>query len=75
MKTGKSKVSFIFQFASVEVIITTIQDHFSFQVKKYLKRKEILVLVVCLVSYVCGLPNVTQVLASSFIYSTNIIYM
>lgn len=48
------------QFASVEVIVTTIQDHFSVQVKKYLKRKEILVLVVCIISYLCGLPNVTQ---------------
>ncbi|WAR02647.1 INE-like protein, partial [Mya arenaria] len=48
------------QFASVEVIVTTIQDHFGLQVKKYLRRKEILVLVVCIVSYLCGLPNVTQ---------------
>ncbi|KAK3595742.1 hypothetical protein CHS0354_025370 [Potamilus streckersoni] len=48
------------EFASVEVIVTTIQDHFHMQVKKYLKRKEVLVIVVCLVSYLCGLPNVTQ---------------
>ncbi|XP_052284256.1 sodium- and chloride-dependent GABA transporter ine-like [Dreissena polymorpha] len=48
------------QFASVEVIVTTIQDHFSLQVKKYLKRKEFLVLLVCLISFLCGLPNVTQ---------------
>ena len=54
-------VCVVFQFASVEVIVTTIQDHFSPQVKKYLKRKEILVVIVCLVSFLCGLPNMTQV--------------
>ncbi|XP_041348623.1 sodium- and chloride-dependent GABA transporter ine-like isoform X2 [Gigantopelta aegis] len=48
------------QFASVEVIVTTISDHFGPQVKKYLKRKEFLVLVVCVVSFLCGLPNITQ---------------
>ncbi|KAI8782629.1 sodium- and chloride-dependent GABA transporter ine [Biomphalaria glabrata] len=48
------------QFASVEVIVTTIQDHFSAQVEKYLKKKEILVAVVCFVSFLFGLPNVTQ---------------
>ncbi|KAL3857832.1 hypothetical protein ACJMK2_012463 [Sinanodonta woodiana] len=48
------------EFASVEVIVTTIQDHFHVQVKKYLKKKEFLVVLVCLVSYLCGLPNVTQ---------------
>ena len=41
--------------------MTTIQDHFSPQVKKYLKRKEILVVIVCLISFLCGLPNMTQV--------------
>ncbi|KAL4223921.1 hypothetical protein ACF0H5_017383 [Mactra antiquata] len=48
------------QFASTEVIVTTIQDHFGSQVKKYLYRKEILVLVICIISFLCGLPNVTQ---------------
>ncbi|ESO97261.1 hypothetical protein LOTGIDRAFT_115105 [Lottia gigantea] len=48
------------QFASVEVIVTTIQDHFSPQVRKYLKRKEVLVLIVCFVSFLFGLPNVSQ---------------
>ena len=49
------------QFASVEVIVTMIQDHFGDAVKKYLRRKEVLVLVVCIVSFLCGLPNITQV--------------
>ncbi|CAG5123513.1 unnamed protein product, partial [Candidula unifasciata] len=48
------------QFASVEVIVTTIQDHFYGQVKRYLKRKEVLVGLVCFVSFLCGLPNITQ---------------
>lgn len=48
------------QFASVEVIVTTLNDHFAPQVKKYLKRKEVLVFLVCAFSYLCGLPNVTQ---------------
>lgn len=48
------------QFASTEVIVTTINDHFHPQVKKYLKRKEVLVAIVCALSFLCGLPNVTQ---------------
>ncbi|KAK7483431.1 hypothetical protein BaRGS_00025371 [Batillaria attramentaria] len=47
-------------FASVEVIVTTIQDHFGDLVKRYLRRKEVLVAVVCFVSFLCGLPNITQ---------------
>ncbi|XP_048764055.1 sodium- and chloride-dependent GABA transporter ine-like [Ostrea edulis] len=48
------------QFASTEVIVTTINDHFHSQVKKYLRRKEVLVALVCFCSFICGLPNVTQ---------------
>ncbi|KAL8571525.1 hypothetical protein ACOMHN_056820 [Nucella lapillus] len=48
------------QFASVEVIVTTIQDHFSSAVRRYLRRKEALVGVVCFISFLCGLPNITQ---------------
>ncbi|XP_025089394.1 sodium- and chloride-dependent GABA transporter ine-like [Pomacea canaliculata] len=48
------------QFASVEVIVTTIQDHFGDIVKKYLKHKEVLVLLVCIVTFLFGLPNITQ---------------
>ncbi|XP_060075999.1 sodium- and chloride-dependent GABA transporter ine-like [Ylistrum balloti] len=48
------------QFASVEVIVTTLNDHFGKQVKKYLKRKEVLVFIVCAFSFLCGLPNVAQ---------------
>ncbi|GAB1602619.1 sodiumchlorideine-likedependent and chloride-dependent GABA transporter ine-like [Argonauta hians] len=48
------------QFAGVEVVVTALQDHFAPQIKKYLRKKELLVLLVCLVSFVGGLPNVTQ---------------
>ncbi|GFO08625.1 sodium- and chloride-dependent gaba transporter ine-like [Plakobranchus ocellatus] len=48
------------QFASVEVIVTTIQDHYGHHVRHYLRRKEVLVFVVCLVSFLAGLPNITQ---------------
>ena len=58
--------SSLFQFASVEVIVTTIQDHFEHHVRKYFKRKEILVAVVCAISFLFGLPNITQVLQELF---------
>ncbi|CAL1533761.1 unnamed protein product [Lymnaea stagnalis] len=48
------------QFASVEVIVTTIQDHFDPAIRRYLKRKEVLVAVVCFFSFLFGLPNITQ---------------
>lgn len=48
------------EFCSTEVIVTTINDHFGYYVKKYLKRKEVLVMIVCFVSFLCGLPCVTQ---------------
>jgi len=45
------------QFASVEVVLTTLQDQFG---KTLLKscRREVIVLVVCLVAFVLGLPNI-----------------
>lgn len=48
------------QFANVEVIITSLQDGFPTWIKKNLKHHEILVLIVCLISFLCGLPNVMQ---------------
>lgn len=50
-----------FQFAIVEVIVTSIQDGFPRAVKKYLICHELLVLVVCFASFLLGLPLVTQV--------------
>ncbi|RZC34697.1 SNF domain containing protein [Asbolus verrucosus] len=48
------------QFAIVEVVVTSIQDGFPTWIKKNLMCHEILVLIICVVSLICGLPNVTQ---------------
>ncbi|XP_037093533.1 sodium- and chloride-dependent GABA transporter ine-like isoform X2 [Pollicipes pollicipes] len=48
------------QFATLEVVITTLQDAYGKWIKEYLKRHEVLVLMICLVSCVLGLPHVTQ---------------
>ncbi|KAF5276540.1 hypothetical protein FQR65_LT03970 [Abscondita terminalis] len=48
------------QFAIVEVVVTSIQDGFPTMIKKRLLCHEMLVLVVCVVSFLCGLPNVTN---------------
>ncbi|KAL7307180.1 hypothetical protein TKK_0000904 [Trichogramma kaykai] len=48
------------QFAIVEVVVTSIQDGFPKWVKKNLMCHEMLVLLVCIVSFLFGLPNVTQ---------------
>lgn len=53
------------QFASVEVVVTTIHDHFGAQMKKYFQRKEFSIAIICLVSFICGLPCVFQVLTTS----------
>lgn len=51
----------LLQFASVEVVITTLEDQFGLTVHRYLKRKEVTVLAVCSVAYMLGLPNITNV--------------
>ena len=48
------------QFATVEVVITTIKDAYGSWIRRYFKRHEVLVLVVCLISFLFGLPNVMQ---------------
>lgn len=48
------------QFAIVEVVVTSIQDGFPNYVKRHLLSHEMLVLLVCVVSFLLGLPNVTQ---------------
>ncbi|XP_044271183.1 sodium- and chloride-dependent GABA transporter ine-like isoform X2 [Tribolium madens] len=48
------------QFAIVEVVVTSIQDGFPTWIKKHLMCHEVLVLIICVVSLICGLPNVTQ---------------
>jgi len=46
------------QFATVEVIITSIKDGWT-DLNKYLKH-EMLVFIVCFASFICGLPHVFQ---------------
>ncbi|XP_078278940.1 sodium- and chloride-dependent GABA transporter ine [Rhinoraja longicauda] len=48
------------QFAMVEVMVTSLMDAHSDHLLKYLKRKEFVVLAVCVVAFLMGIPNVTQ---------------
>ncbi|XP_028838230.1 sodium- and chloride-dependent GABA transporter ine isoform X3 [Denticeps clupeoides] len=48
------------QFAMVEVMVTSLLDSFSEPLLKYLRRKELLVLVVCGVAFLLGIPHVMQ---------------
>ncbi|XP_058123951.1 sodium- and chloride-dependent GABA transporter ine [Anopheles ziemanni] len=48
------------QFAIVEVVVTSIQDAFPRWIKRKLVYHELLVLIVCVVSFFAGLPNLIQ---------------
>ncbi|XP_065173508.1 sodium- and chloride-dependent GABA transporter ine isoform X2 [Atheta coriaria] len=48
------------QFAIVEVVVTSVQDGFPVWIKKHLMCHEVLVFVVCIISFLLGLPNVTN---------------
>ncbi|KAF7278749.1 hypothetical protein GWI33_008054 [Rhynchophorus ferrugineus] len=50
------------QFAIVEVVVTSIQDGFPGWIKKHLMCHEVLVLLICVISFLFGIPNVTQVI-------------
>ena len=54
-------IFFKFQFATVEVMITSLKDGYGDMIEKYLKRHEILVLLVCLASFLVGIPYVFKV--------------
>jgi solute carrier family 6 GABA transporter-like protein 6/8/11/12/13 len=45
----------------VEVVVTTIEDEFGFYFRKYLKRREYVVLVICFVTFLVGIVYLTQV--------------
>lgn len=49
------------QFATVEVAITFIKDEFGPQILRFLKREELLTLVMCIVGFILGIPHVTKV--------------
>ncbi|XP_067864282.1 sodium- and chloride-dependent GABA transporter 1 [Heptranchias perlo] len=48
------------QFAMVEVMVTSLLDVHQDWLLKYLKRKEFVVLGVCVIALLLGIPNVTQ---------------
>ncbi|CAH0555766.1 unnamed protein product [Brassicogethes aeneus] len=48
------------QFAIVEVVVTSIQDGFPAWIRKNLMCHEVLVLIICVISFLCGIPNVTK---------------
>ncbi|XP_040011434.1 sodium- and chloride-dependent GABA transporter 1 isoform X2 [Xiphias gladius] len=48
------------QFATVEVAVTFIKDEFGPQVLRFLKREELLTLVVCITCFVLGIPDITK---------------
>eukprot|EP00092_Neocalanus_flemingeri_P008337 GFUD01008989.1.p1 GENE.GFUD01008989.1~~GFUD01008989.1.p1 ORF type:complete len:587 (-),score=78.05 GFUD01008989.1:299-2059(-) len=48
------------QFAIVEVVITSLKDGYGEVIDKYIKRHELVVLLVCIVSLLCGLPHMFQ---------------
>lgn len=49
------------QFAIVEVVVTSIQDGYPTWIKRKLVYHELLVLIVCCLSMIFGLPNVLEV--------------
>ncbi|KAK7934124.1 hypothetical protein WMY93_005020 [Mugilogobius chulae] len=49
------------QFATVEVAITFLKDEFGTKILQFLKREELLALVVCLLCFLLGLPHITKV--------------
>lgn len=54
------------QFATAEVAVTFIKDEFGPQVMRFLKREELLTLVVCIVYLLLGIPHITQVAMKLF---------
>ncbi|XP_067624401.1 sodium- and chloride-dependent GABA transporter ine isoform X2 [Eurosta solidaginis] len=48
------------QFAIVEVVVTSIQDGFPNWIKRHLGYHEVVVLIVCFISFLFGLPNLMQ---------------
>ncbi|XP_067866430.1 sodium- and chloride-dependent GABA transporter 1 isoform X2 [Heterodontus francisci] len=48
------------EFAMVEVMVTSLMDAYQDWLLKYLKRKEFVVLGVCVIAFLLGIPNVTQ---------------
>lgn len=45
----------------VETVASTIEDEFNVKLKKYVKRKEVIVLLVCLVTALLSIPTLCPV--------------
>lgn len=56
----------LFQFALVEVVITSLTDSYQEWIKKYIRSHEVLVFIICLIAFLFGLPHLTQVLFLTF---------
>ncbi|XP_029960070.1 sodium- and chloride-dependent GABA transporter ine [Salarias fasciatus] len=48
------------QFATVEVLVTFVKDEFGAKILRFLKREELLTLVVCTVGFLLGIPHITK---------------
>ncbi|CAF4139535.1 unnamed protein product [Rotaria magnacalcarata] len=48
------------QFTMVEVIVTTIEDEFNYHFRKYVKRQEYLVMIVCALTFFVGVIYYTE---------------
>lgn len=46
----------------VETVVTTIEDEFKIHVKKYIKKREILVFLVCFFTLFLSIPNICPVI-------------
>ena len=49
------------QFATVEVVVTSLKDGFAGAVQRYARRHEVLVAAVCVLAFACSIPNIFQV--------------
>ena len=56
-----SLISFL-QFSTVEVIITSLKDGFGDWIDKNIKKHEILVLIVCIMGFIFGIPHIFNVI-------------
>ena len=65
-------ISFQFQFATIEAVITGIVDEYPWLKKGY--RKQIFVMLLCASMFLLGLPCVTQVLKYNFPIERNLYY-
>ncbi len=56
------------QFTMVETVITTLEDEFGAKIKKIIKKRELLVAIVCFVTFFLSFPNLCPVRAIHFIF-------